>query len=380
MLKRSERTNKSITLKELLDIWIDEDLKTGSMSNGTVELYQNIVKVIKRHPLCDRRLSDITSEHLQMFMDQVSLGGKSGDFDSGDGYAPGYAKKPYAVLNHAFRFAVFPKKFISYNPMQYVVIHNRSINADIFGYADETGCHITPITHDMYEKLISYLEEHHPDAILPVRIAYYTGLRIGEVCGLIWSDINLEDQYLTVRRSVTYDTQRHKVQIGTTKRAKIRIVDFGQTLTLILKDAKLRNSANEKQYGDIYNKCYYREVRERNRVYYEYYHYNKKNDVPNEFHELDFVCRRKNGTLVRPGMVKTICWRLSKELPGFEDFHFHVLRHTYTTNLLANGAKPKDVQELLGHSDVSTTMNIYAHATRESKRQSVGLLDEHLRL
>lgn len=45
------------------------------------------------------------------------------------------------------------------------------------------------------------------------------------------------------------------------------------------------------------------------------------------------------------------------------------------TNLLANGARPKDVQELLGHSAVSTTMNIYAHATRESKKSSVRLLD-----
>ena len=52
------------------------------------------------------------------------------------------------------------------------------------------------------------------------------------------------------------------------------------------------------------------------------------------------------------------------------------LRHTYTTNLLSNGAQPKDVQELLGHSDVSTTMNVYAHATREAKRDSAKLLDK----
>ena len=52
------------------------------------------------------------------------------------------------------------------------------------------------------------------------------------------------------------------------------------------------------------------------------------------------------------------------------------LRHTYTTNLLSHGAAPKDVQELLGHSDVSTTMNIYAHATREAKRTSARLLDK----
>ena len=59
-----------------------------------------------------------------------------------------------------------------------------------------------------------------------------------------------------------------------------------------------------------------------------------------------------------------------------EHFHFHLLRHTFTSNLLASGAPPKDVQGLLGHSAVSTTMNIYAHATREAKRNSVRLLDK----
>ena len=57
-------------------------------------------------------------------------------------------------------------------------------------------------------------------------------------------------------------------------------------------------------------------------------------------------------------------------------FHFHTLRHTYTNNLLSNGAQPKDVQELLGHSDVSTTMNVYAHATREAKQNFARLLDK----
>lgn len=51
-----------------------------------------------------------------------------------------------------------------------------------------------------------------------------------------------------------------------------------------------------------------------------------------------------------------------------------MLRHTFTSNLLSNGAAPKDVQELLGHSDVSTTMNIYAHSKREAKRTSARLL------
>ena len=68
------------------------------------------------------------------------------------------------------------------------------------------------------------------------------------------------------------------------------------------------------QYGELYHKNYYREVKDKNRVYYEFYH--------------------------------------------------------------LDGAAPKDVQELLGHSDVSTTMNVYAHSTRKAKRESAKLLDK----
>lgn len=55
---------------------------------------------------------------------------------------------------------------------------------------------------------------------------------------------------------------------------------------------------------------------------------------------------------------------------------FFIFIITYTMNLLSNGAQPKDVQELLGHSAVSATMNVYAHATREAKRESAKLLDK----
>ncbi len=71
-----------------------------------------------------------------------------------------------------------------------------------------------------------------------MQIAYFTGLRLGEICGLTWQDINLEEQYLTVRRSVRYNGARHKMEIGPTKRKKVRTVDFGDTLTRILRKAK----------------------------------------------------------------------------------------------------------------------------------------------
>ena len=81
---------KNITLAALLDIWAEEDLKTGSLSNGTVKTYLFCIKHLKLHPVSQRKLKTITAEHLQKFMDLVAFGGKEGDFDAGNGYGRSY--------------------------------------------------------------------------------------------------------------------------------------------------------------------------------------------------------------------------------------------------------------------------------------------------
>ena len=98
--------------------------------------------------------------------------------------------------------------------------------------------------------------------------------------------------------------------------------------------------------------------------------------MPEDYTEISLVCVRQDGMYLGREALDWMCRSIKKHLKGFENFHFHSLRHTYTSNLLANGAPPKDVQELLGHSAVSTTMNIYAHATREAKKNSARLLDK----
>ena len=68
---------------------------------------------------------------------------------------------------------------------------------------------------------------------------------------------------------------------------------------------------------------------------------------------------------------------LPKKRLAFEFIIFHGKEVAFINfSLFYDGASPKDVQELLGHADVSTTMNIYAHATREAKRTSARLLDK----
>ncbi|MDE6388043.1 MAG: site-specific integrase [Lachnospiraceae bacterium] len=366
----------NITLGQLLDTWAEEELKTGTLSNGTVGTYLQAINRIKQHPVSRRKLKTVTSGHLQQFMDIMSFGGMIEDFVS-KGYSKDYVKSFSAVLQQSFRFAVFPKQYITFNPMQYVVMRHKKDDMDLFAEETDTdNGKVKPLSFEQYQKLITQLGKRSKDAILPVQIAYFTGLRLGEVAGLTWQDINLEEQHLTVRRSVRYNGATHKHEIGPTKRKKVRIVDFGNALADILKKARKQQLKNRMQYGELYHRNFYREVTEKNRVHYEYYNLSMTEDAPEDYTEISFVCLREDGCLELPATVETACRTAARKVPELEGFHFHTLRHTYTTNLLSNGAQPKDVQELLGHSDVSTTMNVYAHATREAKRESAKLLDK----
>jgi len=366
---------ENITLGQLLDTWAEEELKTGTLSNGTVENYLQAVGRIKQHPIADRKLKTVTSDHLQQFVDLLVFGGEMSGFVS-KGYSKDYVHSYTAVLNQSFRFAVFPKQYITFNPMQYVVQKRKTDDVDLFAEDDGEEAGTQPITPEMYADLMEYLEKHNKPAVLPIQIAYLTGLRIGEVCGLAWQDINLNEQYLTVRRSVRYNGATHKMEIGPTKRKKIRVVDFCDTLADILRKAKKEQLKARMQYGELWQRNYYLEVKEKNRTHYELYHFDGTNDISQDYKEISLVCLRNDGAYESPNALSTVCRTAQKKLDGFENFHFHALRHTYTTNLLSNGAKPKDVQELLGHSDVHTTMNVYAHGSREAKRNSARLLDK----
>ena len=112
--------------------------------------------------------------------------------------------------------------------MQYVVMKHKKNDMDLFAEETDTdNGKVKPLSFEQYQKLIALLGKRSKDAILPVQLAYFTSLRLGEVAGLTWQDINLEEQYLTGRRSVRYNGSTHKHEISSTKRKKVRIVDFG---------------------------------------------------------------------------------------------------------------------------------------------------------
>mgnify|MGYP000034222603 CR=1 FL=1 len=74
----------NLTVGELLDMWAEEELKTGTLSNGTVENYLGAIRCIKKHPIADRKLKTVTAEHLQAFLDLLTFGGEFPDGKESD--------------------------------------------------------------------------------------------------------------------------------------------------------------------------------------------------------------------------------------------------------------------------------------------------------
>ena len=316
-------------------------------------LYQGVINRIKQSPIGRRRLRSITSDMLQTYMDSLCF------------LSTGYVRVYQAVLQGAFRYAVFPGKFLAHNPMQYVTRKEKRQEPALFE-SEETVREV--VTHAQFLTLCRELEGR--PALLPVQISYYTGLRLGEACALTWQDIDLREQCLTVRRSIRYNGAIHCTELSTTKRGKVRTVAFGDTLRDILSQHK-RRAENIPQ--DSF-RCCYRIISQKGRRHYAVSLLSPEEPLPEGAALLDFVCRKEDGSFTSPDLVEKTCKKIAAKLPGME--HFHMLRHTYTTNLLSEGASPKDVQELLGHSDVTTTMNVYAHSSSEAKRSSARLLDK----
>lgn len=364
------------TVGDLLDRWVQESLVPGHLSNGTVETYEGRVDLIKRHPIAQRKLQTITPEHLQRYVDELCFGYTKPDGTVVPPKSKGYLFQFSAVLRGAFRFAVIPARLLSYNPMEYVEFRYPQEKPDIFGEDEEVEMS-SIITHDKYCELVDYLREHNPRALLPVQIAYYTGCRIGEACSLAWTDIDLDEQYLTIRRSVTYSKTRKVLEIDTTKRAKTRTVDYCDTLATILRKAKVEQAKNKLEYGSYYQQNYYKTVNIKSRTYYELYGLPSSEEAPDGYKPISFVCLRPDGKLERPDTMAYALRVARKHIDGLEAFHFHLFRHTYTSNMLDSGASEKDVQEALGHASFKTTSH-YAHGNRKRRRTASLNLDKYV--
>ena len=77
------------------------------------------------------------------------------------------------------------------------------------------------------------------------------------------------------------------------------------------------------QYGELYKRNYYKEVKEKNRIHYELYSLDVTQEVPEDYKEISLVCVRKDGMYLGTDALSNMCSSIAKHVDGLEHFHFH---------------------------------------------------------
>lgn len=386
---------KNMTLSELADIWYDNEIEPSSLSTNGRNDYKNIIKNhIKKHSIGATKLNAITPIVLQAYIDEKYFGktDENGMVLS-KAYSESHVRKHFIVLNSIFKYSVHPMHLLPENPMQYIKKRKKEKAVSLFAKEDISS--VDTIFHSEFLRIIDFLkqEEKNHYLELPVQIAYYTGMRAGEVCALTWQDIDLKNRQILVQRTMYYDGENTCWELKVPKSGSARTIEFGDQLYNILTTAKNKQAEMELKYGSLYQHHYYQESSIKNRHHVQIFTeiseeietlssratkglFKENLNKRKPFFPLSFVCSKDNGGLLTTQTIKWLNKLIQKNVTGMEKFHFHMLRHTYATNLVNNGANIKDVQSLLGHSDVSITLNTYTHADTTSRRTAVDILEK----
>lgn len=321
---------KEMSVADYFDYWM-ENYVEKNLKYNTQKNYKNIMEKYIKPEIGKYYLTSISSARLQELVNKLP-----------NGFNRSLSKHTteiiFTVLKGAFKRAVYPWQVINENPMNYVEMPFYEMKPK------QSREDMKIITMEQYQQMLEVNPPSSPFRI-PLIIGMHTGLRRGEVCGLQWSDISFEDQTLNVERTMLQD--KFGIKLGTPKTAaSYRTIAFDDVLADELRAMRRRQSENKLRHGKFY-------------------------------YDSNFVCTKENGEPVTPNSIKWYSSKIKKDL-GIP-FNFHSLRHTHATMLLEDGVKPKIVQERLGHSRISTTMDKYVHVTKKMRTEAVDIFAQRIK-
>lgn len=347
-----ERSNnsvdsKNLSLSQYLDFWyknyVELNCKYSTICGYKIMIEKHIKPMLGFH-----KLSTLSPSDVQEFLNQKYV----------YGLGRRYIINILSVLNSSLKMAVYPYKLISENPASYARMPKNK----------NTKIHTQKkiLNPEEIQKILQRFP-FGSSFYMPIQIAYHTGVRIGECCALTWEDIDLENKTIEISKSLSRQYNRDWY-FGTTKTlTSNRTIPIGNTLVTLLKKHKKWQSENKLKHGTRYSNYY---VTEDNKVY-------EVKNIPDYFpldKKIEFVCTTEDGTFVTPESFRYCSRIINYEL--MIEFSFHALRHTHATRLIENGAKMKDVQVRLGHSKLSTTIDIYTHTTDTMSIETVNIFEK----
>ena len=330
-------TTEKITVAQYLTSWFDRHKLNLKPTSQT--LYSYHIRTLSKH-LGGIILQELKPRDVDNFLQALCDEGMS--------------KKTIAgcknVLHLALKHAIYPLELISTNAAEAVEVPKRAVK-------QVTKRHIID-QQKLYELLTAY--PFGTSYYMPIIIAYYTGLRLGEVLGLEWNCVDLITGELIVKQQLQ-SSPRLGLYISTPKTTTSnRTILLDDDTLDILRRWRQCQTENEVNYGQsyVYN---FKQVDD-GRVLAVSKGLAKKAINTEKLH---LVCTRPNGSYILP---PTIIAAMRKH-----GINFHSFRHTHATLLMENMASPKSVAARLGHKNTSITEDLYTHVTKEMQQQTADI-------
>lgn len=346
-----------MSYSDFLDLWIEKDCKL-TCKKTTIETYEKKIRLYLKPQIGSYRLKAITKDVLQDFITDMY----------NKGFSTNTIGTIKGLLTKSFNFAL-DRHYILSTPATRLVIPTK-MQPDV---KTQTKKHVY-IPQDIIDKIFKRFPEG-TSAYIPLMIGYHTGLRLSEIYALSWKDIDFENKTLSVNRQVQWDEGEKR-----TEEEKKRTNGTSESNGFWYFSAPKYNSYRTIEIDDILletlQKEYNKQLKARDYYDEHYNHYycedtivytktddvvpiNKISQTPSK-NEIDFVCRREDGSYVTSRTTQNISSVVHKQL-NFPEYDTHSLRHTHGMMLRENGADFVYIQKRLGHKDLKTTILIYTN-------------------
>lgn len=291
------------TLKQYLEHWLEEVHKP-TIRVSTYLNYRNFLDNHILPALGHFHINKLTPQRVQAFYSQKLK----------EGLAPGSVRDIHIVLHKALENAVRWR------------LVGRNVCDDV-SPPGQVKHEIQSLTKDQAQQFLLAAKGHKLEGLLTLALA--TGMRRGELLGLRWQDVNIEDHSLQVRRTMARLGKEGVVESQPkTQKSKRKIV-LPQFVVEVLKQHHIHQLETRIRVGTAW---------EENGLVF-----------PNGF-----------GRFLDQGQLHVMFKNFLKDA-SLPPMRFHDLRHSAATFLLSMGVHPKVVQEILGHSNISMTMDTYSH-------------------
>ena len=313
--------HNGIPLLELMKSNLNLRYETNLISDIQYVRIKETLNTIKKADISDKRIEEITSEEIQDFLNSKKyLSNSSID-------------KIFEQFKQAFNYAS-NRGYITRNPM-INVIKPKSL---------KKNKKVRALTVEEQQKFTNWLinrntiDFHYKNAFL---IQMYSGLRIGETLALTYNDIDLKNQRIHINKTLTKNKENKTIMGNSTKTyAGIREVPVPNSL--------------------------YPHLVEQMRISREF---------KNNPEKLLFKSNKNN--YIETQDVNRALKLVLKYNWGINDITTHNLRHTYGTRCIEAGMQPVVLQRLLGHTDISTTLNTYTDVLNEFKKEEIEKLNDY---